>query len=384
MSLPVIVLAGGPGTGLQLLTRGEPKVLLRIAGRAVIEYVLGNLLELNMRRVLVVTDRPGALEPVLERYRRLGLELEVIEQCGVGVEAALLSVKDYVRGYVLIYYGDTLLPKEGVETILSSFLAYSTSTLMLVPEEDVRLYGAVRVDAEGFVTEFIEKPSRELEGYYAFGGLMIVNTEFFKLLEQYENFEVAMSKLIKLRRVRSSIWSGWWVDIGFPWDLLRANYFVLSSLERSFISSRARIASTAVIEGPVVIEDGAEIEHHAVIKGPVYIGRNSYVATHTLVRDYTTVEEESTIFSFTEVTWSSIQPRATIGRATYLGFSVVGSEAVIEPNVVTKVIMKERIWKERPIEVVRRGRKIMKLGSYIGKGARVPAGKVLEPGAVVE
>ena len=40
-----VVLAGGAGTGIKVLTCGKPKVLLKVLGKAVIEYVLDALLK---------------------------------------------------------------------------------------------------------------------------------------------------------------------------------------------------------------------------------------------------------------------------------------------------------------------------------------------------
>lgn len=380
-----VVLVGGSGEGVKLLTGGKPKSLLRIAGKAIIEYVIDGLISCGFKEVILVADQPKFFEDLTVRYGRL-IECRVIKQVGSDVRGAILSAREEFNKPSLLVYGDTLVPDDAYRTIINTYVVYGKPVIMVIPEEDVKLYGAVKIGAGNRVEDFIEKPHFDIEGAYAYGGVSIVDRDFIDALESSISVEDAFKRYISTKTMIAALWSGWWVDIGYPWDILKALNYILSGLRESRISASSSIAPTAVLKGPLVIDDEATIDHFAVLKGPLYIGKGCEVGTHTLLRQFTSVESMAVIGSYSEVVWSSIQPRATIGRGSFTGFSVIGEEAIVEPNVITKTILREEMitGAEKPIEVVKRYAKYFKLGSFIGRGARVRAGSVLEAGSFID
>ena len=379
-----VVLAGGAGTGIKVLTCGKPKVLLKVLGKAVIEYVLDALLKLGIKSVVIVTDKPKEFEGVTLKYGKV-MEFEVRNQKGEGLVAAILTAADELAKNALLVYGDTLMPTKGFRGVINAFTAFSRPVIAVVPEEDVSLYGAVTLATDGKVKSFIEKPEKYIEGAYAFGGVAVLNKELVELIESEGSLDRAINSYVERHDLAASIWSGWWVDVGYPWNVIEAQYYLLNEyVSNSVISRKAKIASTAIIEGPVVIEEGAQIDHYAVIKGPAYIGKNVLVGTHAFIRPYVGVEEDSTIGSYVELVWSTIEPEVTVGRGSFLGFSVIGERAVIESNVITKLLTEPEKEGIRAIKVVKKRKQYTKIGAFVGYGARVHAGRVLQPGEYIE
>ncbi len=381
--MKAVVLAGGPGKGLSRISDGSPKTLLKIAGKTVIEYVLEYVLEAGIKEVIIVADKPDLFTYLRDRYPSLNISIR--KQEGKEVIGAILTAKDELSKRSLLIYGDTLAPSDIVKVVIDAFYSFGCPVLTVVPEMDVRLYGAVKIGSRRFVTEFIEKPKEHLKGYYAFGGISILNKGIIDLIEKENSLDRAINAYIKRGgKIVASIWSGWWVDIGYPWDLLEAIYYILNKNERALISSKAKIASTAIIEGPVIISEGAEIDHYAIIKGPAYIGKNVFIGVNTFIRPYTSIEENSVISSYAEVTWSYIGESVTIGRESFLGYSVVGRYAVIEPLVFTKLLPAEPDKVGiRTIKEYKRRREYHKIGSFIGARARVKSLTALEPGTFI-
>jgi len=337
-----VVLVGGSGTGVRDITGGIPKALLKVAGKSVIERVIDGLLTCGLKDITLVSDQPSLFEDITVKYGDIA-DIQVIKQVGSGVRDAILSAKDVLSKPTLLVYGDTLVPHEAFRMVINAYLTYGKSVIMVVPEEDVRLYGAVLIDDEGRVVDFVEKPTTEIDGAYAYGGITIYDKELVEVLEESSTVDEAFKRYIGRKTFKVAIWSGWWVDIGFPWDLLKATYYILSELRDIRISSKASIASTAVLKGPLVIEDDVEIDHYTVLKGPLYIGRNVTVEPHSLVDNYTSIEEGVHIGAYTEFFWSSIQPKVVIGHNSHIYLTVIGSEALIEGNVVTSVDIRKNI-----------------------------------------
>jgi len=381
--VPVVVLAGGVGERIKVLTGGRPKALLSLVGKYLVEYALDNVAELGFTEVYTVVNDPRDFEDVAVKYGRR-LRLELIQQRKPGIEGAVESVRDTVDGDFILIYGDVVAPVEMYRE-LADLLAEGEYGAVLVPEEELEQYTVARMRDSTTVEEFSEGAvTPGAMGYYAVGGAYLLPREFIDLVEAYGSLTEALNSTNRKYGLRPCIWSGWWVDVEYPWDLLRATLYVLHRLDRAVVSSSARVAHTSIIDGAVVIDEGAEVDHHAVIKGPAYIGRNCYIGSHTLIRSYVSLEGDNVVGSYSEVVWSSVQRGATIGSRSYVGFSVVGEGSTIEPGVITLNVLPEQVKVSRPIRMERRGREYVKVGAVIGRGARVKAYTVLKPCEVVE
>lgn len=381
MKLPVIILAGGVGSRIKDIANNKPKVLLKVAGKSIVEYVLDNIIEIGLHDIYIVTDKPNYFEDISLKYGKKA-KIDIIRQEQPEIRGAVLSAKDVVvHDYFILAYGDILSPRQFYSDVIEAFNVYAKPVMAVVPEEDVTSYGAALIDSRGVIRKVVEKPKETLPEAYAIGGLYILGREFFNILEESSDMGEAISKYSSQQQVVASIWSGWWIDIGYPWDLLKAVHFVLKSIDKTIISPRAHVASSAIIRGPVIIEDDVVVDEYSIIKGPIYIGKGTYIGSYALVREYANLEKNVVVASNAEVVWSCIQDKVTIGRNSYLGFSVIGERAVIEPNVITLTLL--RSVKEKPIIVKRRGQEYAKLGAFIGASSRVRAGTVLEAGTLI-
>ncbi|MEM0439653.1 MAG: sugar phosphate nucleotidyltransferase, partial [Sulfolobales archaeon] len=110
--LKVLILAGGSGKEIEPLTKGEPKAFLRILGKSIISHVVSRLVAVGYKNIYIVSDKPELMEKEVSEYKRVST-ISVVEQRGVGVEAALLSARnkmDLEEGEkFLLVYGDILV-----------------------------------------------------------------------------------------------------------------------------------------------------------------------------------------------------------------------------------------------------------------------------------
>ncbi len=380
-----IVLVGGVGSGIKLVSGGMPKALLKVAGKSVVERVIENLLACGLKEVVLVSDQPTLFEDVTVKYGDL-IDVQVVKQVGAGIRDAILSAKDFIDKASLLIYGDTLVPHDAYKMIMNAYVTYGKPTIMVVPEEDVKLYGAVTLGEGNRVTDFVEKPSSDVEGAYAYGGVAVFDKELVTALEEEADVDTALRKYISRKVLKAAIWSGWWVDIGLPWDLLKANYYILSELDGVKISSRASIAPTAVVKGPLIVEEDAVIDHYTILEGPAYVGKGAEVNAYSLIGKYTSLEELTYVDVYTEVFWSSIQPKAVIGAASHIYLTVVGSEAIVEGNVaISPDIRKDLILKamsRRTITLSKSLQNMLKQTPHVGSKTRVRAGTILRAEAM--
>nr|WP_162097826.1 NDP-sugar synthase [Thermogladius calderae] len=388
--LNVVLAAGRPSRELGVLVPPRSnKVLLRVLGRPVLYYPVSGVYQAN-RSTVVIVYRSGEDAVPREASSALDLPVEFVEQeAGETVRDAILAARKAIDtvDYFLLSFGDLVLDSEAYAKVVNTHLEESPdATILVTPVEphNVENYGLVSVDENWLVKRvYSTAGSRPPEAVYTIAGVYILPSRVLDYLEKGLNLPEALQRVAESGRVKAVLWTGTWVDVGYPEDLLEAVYQLLSRLREVRISGKAAVERTAVIEGPVVVEEGAYIDHYAVVKGPAYIGKRSFVGAHSFVRDYVDLEENSRVGSYSEVKFSSIQPFSLMDSKVTVLNSVLGSESIVGIGVTTLNVLPSEETPPRLREhVVRGGVFEKKMGAVIGYGARVPPYTVLKPGSV--
>ena len=371
------IIGEGIGEGLEPLTPSVDKPLIRLLGKPLIYYPVANLVELGVREFYVASGNPGKLTNVLGQFFNEA-SFEGLRYPG-GFERALRSIGDLPReNTIIVSLGDAILPRRAYEVALSSHIESGKPiTILVTPLSDLNGYVGVEVGEMVHIGRVAEhRPG------YAWAGILIADSDSLKMLREYGDLNMVFKGLGN--NVNVAYWSGWFTHIIYPWDLLAAVKNLLSTVNEARISSGAEVSPRAVIEGPVIIDDEAVIDHGAIIRGPSYIGKGAYVGNNALVRNYTSLEEGSIVGADAEVTGSLVGFKATIGRGSFIGDSVIGDEAVIEPGVVTLNVLPGGVELTHMTPIIIKGKAMSKLGAVIGPRARIGANTVIYPGAMVE
>lgn len=186
-----IVPVAGAGTRLFPATKSQPKEMLPVGRKPVVQYVVEELLAAGIEQILFITGRKKAaiedhfdvdseLRPVLDRARggrtkgpglADGVPGIFYTRQGnpTGVADAVRLGRDFAAGEsIVVAFGDTIL--HGGNIVARLIHAHQTSqascTLAVeeVPREDVFRYGVVGVQQRGdslYATSLIEKPDPE-------------------------------------------------------------------------------------------------------------------------------------------------------------------------------------------------------------------------------
>jgi Nucleoside-diphosphate-sugar pyrophosphorylase involved in lipopolysaccharide biosynthesis/translation initiation factor 2B, gamma/epsilon subunits (eIF-2Bgamma/eIF-2Bepsilon) len=374
-----VVLGGGKGTNMEPLTPHLEKSLIRLLGKPLIYYPIKNLVQLGLKRMYVISRNPQRISNELGRYFE-GVSLESIGQGGDDLNSALKMVKEVSgKGTTLISFGDVVLPQEAYELALNSHVNSGKAiTVLMTPLSDLQGYFEVEV-VDGVV---INKVSTHKSGY-AWTGILVTERDFLSSLYELDGDINGALRLFR-GNINVALWSGWFVDVSYPWDLLSAIKYLLSDLSEARVSKDADISPKAMVEGPVIIDAGAKVDHGAIIRGPVYIGNDVYVGNNAIIRNNTSLEEGAIIGADAEITESLIGCKATVGRGSFIGSSIIGDESIIEPGVVTLNVLPTGVEVSHLSPVVIKGKQLAKLGTIVGPGTRIGANSVIYPGSIVE
>jgi len=172
--MKVIILAAGYATRLYPLTLHQPKPLLPVAGKPMIEYVLDHLAPVGgLDRIYVVTNaRFAALfQAWADGYHRAKnpLNLAIVNDGSTDDSNKLGAIGDIhyvlttqrVEDDLIVVAGDNLFDRslEGFGQCARARQAPVLAVYDVGSLEAVRQYNSITLDAEGRITFFEEKPA---------------------------------------------------------------------------------------------------------------------------------------------------------------------------------------------------------------------------------
>ncbi len=240
-----IILAGGAGTRLHPITLSQSKQLLPVFDKPMIYYPLAALMSAGIREFLIITTPRDqiAFRELLGDGLQWGVRFEYAVQAQPnGIAQALIIAEPFLDGapsaLILgdnIFYGANL-----PELLLSAAKRTEGATVFGYYVQDPERYGVVVFDAQGKVTDLLEKPARAPSNY-AVTGIYFYDTRassLAKSLQPSARGELEITDLnraylkegaLRVERLGRGIA---WLDTGTHNSLLDAGMFVRIIEER--------------------------------------------------------------------------------------------------------------------------------------------------------
>lgn len=230
-----VVLAAGRGTRMGALTAATPKPLLPVAGRPLIEHVLGGFAAAGVRRAVVITGYRGdQIETALGSGARLGLEIIYRRQTQAdGTARALLLAESLVGDApCALSWGDVLVPASFYTEFVDAFAQRPCDAQVAVNDVDDPWRGAaVYVAGDGRVYRLVEKPPRGTSTVrWNNAGVLMITPLVFDYARRVgpsprgeHELPQAIAQMVRDgREVRAVPVRGPWCDVGTPADLATA------------------------------------------------------------------------------------------------------------------------------------------------------------------
>ena len=374
-----------------LIPPGKNKVLLRILGKPVIYYPLHSLQEASGKETIIVY-RKGEEQVIKEagNYSKYSI-IPITQEEGNTIREAILAASKELdkENYFFLVFGDIVVEPEPLIRLYNTHLTEEPdATILLIPydPEYAETYGTATIDEEGYLTKTLTSKSIE-KPKYIIGGAYILPNHILDLLEKNLNLPEAINQLIQEgARIKTILWTGTWIDIGYPTDLLEADYTLLSTIKSTIISDKAEIEPTSTIIGPVIIDENTYIDHHVLIKGPVYIGKNSFIGAHSFIRQYSDINNNVRIGAYNEVKKSNIQPYTLLDSYVYIADSIIGENSIIGAYTITLNVLEAKMKTPRVRKhlVNPPKKEIEKLGAIIGYNTKIGTKTIIYPGKTIK
>jgi len=239
-----IILAGGSGTRLYLMTLTVSKQLLPVYDKPMIYYPLSTLMLAGIRDILIITtphDLP-LFQALLGDGNKWGLQLSyAVQPRPEGLaQAFIIGAKFIQGGPSALILGDNIFFGHGLPALLTDAAARKEgATVFAYHVADPQRYGVVAFDEAGRATSIEEKPSRP-NSNFAVTGLYFYDHRVADLaasIRPSARGELEITDLNQLYLQRGQLTvvrmgRGFtWLDTGTPDSLLTAADFV-ATLER--------------------------------------------------------------------------------------------------------------------------------------------------------
>ncbi|MDD3825580.1 MAG: mannose-1-phosphate guanyltransferase [Anaerolineae bacterium] len=370
--MKAVVMAGGEGSRLRPLTIGRPKPMVPLVAKPVMGHILDLLKRHGITEVVVTLHfMPEAIQSYFGSGTSMGMHINyAIEETPLGTAGSVKNAQEFLDEPFIIISGDAVtdINLQQVIDFHQSNKAEATLTLYRVPNP--LEYGVIITDADGKISQFLEKPSwGEVISDTVNTGIYVVEPQVLDLIPEGVptdwSKDVFPQMLQEGRPLYGYIAGGNWTDIGDIAEYMRATGDALHRRVQTedpgqhiggdvWVGNGVEIAPDAQLYGPIYLGDEVKVKGGVIIHGP------------TVIRDYTIIDNRAHI------------DRTIIWRNCYIGEGAEIRGAIVcrQCTVKSKAVLFEGV--------------VIGDSSIVGEGAVVHASvkvwpeKEIEPGATVK
>ncbi len=354
MRVRAVIMAGGAGTRLSVLTRKRAKPAVPFAGKyRIIDFTLSNCVNSDVFDVLILTQyRPHSLNEHIGKGRPWDLDrsfsggVQLLQpfigredsDWYTGTADAVYQNLNFVRHgspeMILVLSGDHVYVMDYAKVIAfhQAHKADVTVCAIRVPLKEASRYGIIEVDSSSRAIGFVEKPENP-PGTLASMGVYLFSLDVLDSVLREDAVRTTSShdfgrdvipRMIENKmKVFAYPFSGYWVDVGAVsayWEThmdLVAHPPVLDLTDRSWvihtrseerppvrIEAGATVRDSLVTDGSVLA--GGSLVEHSVLSPGVYVGPDAVV-------------RESVILTDTYIEAGAIVERAVVDKNCVIG-----------------------------------------------------------------
>ena len=360
VDIQAVILAGGQGTRLRPVTSDLPKPLVPIANRPLIEHQLRHLASQGVRDVTLALGYGAEQFTVLEKLAsELGMTLRiVVEPAPLGTGGALRYCADEgaLDDRPLLWMNGDIVAAPDVGALTAFHVEHgATITFWLTSVRDRTQFGVLEINADGFVENFLEKPSPdETSSHLVNSGIVMLEPAILRRIPPDTFFSFERSLVPAMVREREQIFGqfrgGYWLDTGRPHLYLEANRHVLErrlswtpagrQIEDSLWVEPEVVCDRVDVIRPAAIGRGAVVEEGARLFGRTVIGRNAVVRSGARLEDCVLFDGADIGYD-AEVVNSVVCTDACVGPGTRMDASIIGANTRLGRR---NVLRGTRLW----------------------------------------
>jgi mannose-1-phosphate guanylyltransferase/phosphomannomutase len=354
------------------MTANQPKPLLPVANRPIMEHVLRLLRRHGFTDTVVTVQFLAAL---VRNYfgdgEDFGMALQyATEEMPLGTAGSVKNAEDALRDEpFLVISGDALTDIDLTAMVRFHKEQGALVTVGLTRVPDPLEFGIVIADEDGRIQRFLEKPTwGQVFSDTVNTGIYVMEPEVLAEVPPGESVDwsgdVFPALLKRGAPLFGYISDGYWEDVGTHESYLKAQADVLAG------RVQADIAGFEVSPG-VWVAEGAEVDPEAILTGPLCIGDYAKIEAGANIREYTVIGSNVVVKE------GAFLHRAVVHNNVYVGQGATLRGCVVGKN--TDVMRLARIEESAVVG----DECVIEPEAYLSASVKVYPFKTIEAGAVV-
>ncbi len=317
-------MAGGEGTRLRPLTSNQPKPMIPLANRPLMEHVLTLLGRHGFREVVVtVAFTANAIRTWFGDGSELGFSITyAAEESPLGTGGSVRNARAHLDQTFLVISGDVVTDIDLSKVVEFHRARRALATIALKSMEDPLEFGIVITHQDGSIERFLEKPTwGQVFSDTINTGVYVLEPEIFDHIPEGRpvdfSSEVFPALLAEGLPLYGYVAEGYWEDVGTLEAYLRAH--------RDALDGRAGVELPGFqLDHDVWLGQGVEIDPSATVEGPVVIGDNCRIGPGARVGDHTVLGSNVRVGAEAELVRSVVHDNAYLGPGVRLLGCVAG------------------------------------------------------------
>ncbi|WP_162428553.1 sugar nucleotidyltransferase [Pontibacter pudoricolor] len=301
----IIIPMAGMGKRMRPHTLTVPKPLIPIAGKPIVQRLVEDIAKVchePIEEVAFIIGHFGeAVENDLKEIAtKIGAKGTIVyQEEALGTAHAIMCAKDSLDGKVVVAFADTLFKAD------FKLDTNADGTIWVQRVEDPRPFGVVKLNQDGQITDFVEKPQEFVSdmaiiGIYYFRDGAYLRSELQHLLDNniMDKGEYQLTNALENMKNKGTAFVpaviSEWLDCGNKNATVYTNQRYLEYIknEQGLVASSAKLVNAVVIP-PVYIGENVVIENSVV--GPhASIGNNSSltnsIVSNSIVQENTSIK----------------------------------------------------------------------------------------------
>ncbi len=325
-------MAGGEGTRLRPLTMSQPKPMLPMANRPMVEHVVGLLRRHGFDEIVVTV---AYLASTIRTYFGDGSEFGVrivyaTEETPLGTAGSVLNARAELDERFLVISGDVLTDIDLGGLVAVHEKSGALATLALKAMENPLEFGIVITDESGRVERLLEKPTwGQVFSDTVNTGIYVLEPEVLDAVAPGRavdfSSEVFPSLLAAGAHLQGWVTDSYWEDVGTLGAYLQAHADVLDA------KVGLRVDAFTLRPG-IFVGEGAEIDPTALVEAPALVGANCRIGPRARVGPYAVLGANVRVGDGAEVERTVVHDNCYIGARVHARGSVVGRSCELRPG----------------------------------------------------
>jgi len=325
-----VILAAGEGQRLRPFTASKPKVMIPIANKPILQYVIEAVAQNGIRKILLVVGYKK--DQVMDYFgsgEQFHVDIEYVEQKQqLGTAHAVKQVKGKIKGKFMVLPGDNIIDP----VTISKIVLEKPNAILVNEQEYISKYGVIEAQ-DGIVTSIVEKP-REAVSHLVNTGIYAFSNDIFDFIGQETDLpSVIRSMIAQGIKIKACPSAGAWLDVVYPWDILRLNDVALTKTQAA---TGGFIEKDVNIKGQVSIGKGTTIRSNSYIVGPAIIGENCEIGPGVCVLPSTSMGNNVCVMPFTVIDNCMIADGVEIGPGSTIRDSIIDRGCRLQGHFVAQ------------------------------------------------